>query len=160
MALSLVVAVSQNGVIGWNNRLPWHLPADLKHFKQLTLGHPILMGRKTFESIGKPLPGRTNIVISLQKNLSCCGALTAPSLEKGIELCGNADEIFVIGGESIYRQALPLADRIHLTLVHAEFEGDAHFEWDRAGWKEIAREDHPADPANPYPYSFLTLVRA
>ncbi len=159
MTVSLIVAISQNGVIGANNKLPWSLPADLKRFKELTMGHPILMGRKTFESIGKPLPGRTNIVITRQKEFACCGAVTAPSLEKALEMCADASEVFVIGGAEIFRQALPPAGKIYLTLIHQDFDGDARFTFDKNAWSEISRQDVPPDAANPYPYSFLTLEK-
>lgn len=160
MTLSLIVAASQNGVIGANNRLPWRLPADLKRFKQITLDHPILMGRKTFDSLGKPLPGRTNIVITRNKDLKICGALTAPSLEDAIRLCRDEEELFLIGGASIYEQALPLADRIYLTLIHADFEGDARlFNLDKTIWKEISRENFQPEGENKYPYSFLILEK-
>ncbi len=157
--ISLIVAVSQNGVIGANNKLPWRLPADLKRFKELTMGHPILMGRKTFESIGKPLPGRTNIVITRQKDFACCGALTGPSLEKALEMCGDAEEVFVIGGAEIFQQALPLADKIYLTVIHQDFDGDARFTFDKNSWHEVSRQDFTPDAANPHPYSFLTYEK-
>ena len=177
MSVSLIVAVSQNGVIGKNNQLPWRLPEDLKRFKQLTMGHPILMGRKTFESIGKPLPGRTNIVITRQKGFSCCGALTAGSLDEALRMCDRGataqrsqemaalslgadheetEEAFVIGGATLYEQTLPQADKIYLTLIHRDFEGDTFFKWNNTGWKETAREDHLSDPL---PYSFITYSR-
>ena len=159
MTVSLIVAASQNGVIGKNNRLPWKLPADLKRFKQLTMGHPVIMGRKTFESIGKPLPGRTNIVVTHQAGFQACGALAAHSLEEALRLCENTEEVSVIGGASIYEQALPLADRIYLTLIHQDFEGDTTFRWDKYQWKELSRQDFQPDANNPYPYSFLTLER-
>lgn len=159
MTVSLVVAVSQNGVIGSNEKLPWHLPADLKRFKQLTLGHPVLMGRKTFESIGNPLPGRTNIIITRQKGLNCCGAITAPSLEEALRMCEKEKEVFVIGGAQIFKQALPVADQIYLTLIHQDFKGDTFFHWDPLSWKETFREDHVADASQPYAYSFLTYER-
>lgn len=153
MRISLIVAASRNGVIGANNKLPWHLPADLKRFKQLTLGHPILMGRKTFESIGKPLPGRTNIVITHQKDFACCGAVTAPSLEKALEMTAEEPEVFVIGGARTFEQALPLVDRIYLTRINQDFEGDTFlFDIDPKIWKETSREDFPADPL---PHTFL-----
>ena len=159
MTISLIVAVSQNDIIGAKNKLPWRLPADLKRFKEITLGHSIIMGRKTFESIGKPLPGRTNIVVTSQKNFACCGALTAPSLEKALELCSDAEEAFVIGGASIYQQALPLADKIYLTLIHQDFEGDASFgPLDKKVWRETSREDFAPDQVTRFPYSFLTYV--
>ena len=155
--LSLIVAASRNGVIGAGNKLPWHLPADLKRFKQLTMGHPILMGRKTFESIGKPLPGRTNIVITRQEGFQACGATVAHSLEEALQICEGQEEVFVIGGAEIYKQALPLADRIYLTRVDADFEGDTFLPaLDPARWKETAREEFPAGPL---PHSFLTLAR-
>ncbi len=158
--LSLIVAASQNGVIGIQNRLPWKLPADLKRFKQLTLGHPVIMGRKTFESIGKPLPGRTNIVLTRQIGLKLCGCLTAPSLQDAIFLCGDKEEIFAIGGASLYEKALPLADQIYLTRIHQDFEGDTFlFPIDPAAWQESSREDHPPDASNLYPYSFLLYTR-
>ena len=157
--ISLIVAVSKNGIIGNKGRLPWHLPADLKRFKQLTMGHPILMGRKTFESVGKPLPGRTNIVITRQPDFQACGATMVHSLKEALLLCENEKEVFVIGGAEIYRQALPFADRIYLTKIHNDFEGDRRlFDLDTSVWREIAREDHAPDVDNPYPYSFLTLV--
>ena len=158
MTTSLIVAVSQNGVIGKNNQLPWHLPADLKHFKQLTMGHPILMGRKTFESIGKPLPGRTNIVITHQDHFACCGAVTAPSLEKALELGANEPEVFIIGGAAIFKQAMPLADKLYLTLIHKDFEGDAYFTWNKSDWTEVSREDHTGSDSPPF--SFITLQKA
>ncbi len=159
MTVSIIVAVSQNGVIGKDNKLPWRLPADLKRFKALTLGHPIIMGRKTFESIGKPLPGRINIIITHQMGYKACGALTAPSLKDAILLCGDEEEVFVIGGATVYEQALPLADRIYLTLIHQDFEGDAFFRWENWAWRETAREDFDPDSKNPYRYSFLTFEK-
>ncbi|MCM8811586.1 MAG: dihydrofolate reductase [Candidatus Omnitrophica bacterium] len=161
MTVSIIVAVSQNGVIGANNKLPWHLPADLKRFKQLTLGHPVIMGRKTFESIGKPLPGRTNIVVTSRKDYPCCGALTAPSLQEALRICEEKQEnrVFVIGGASIYKQAEPLADEILLTLIREQFQGDATFQWNRNLWREAERSDHPADEKNRFPYSFIRMER-
>lgn len=158
--ISLICAASQNGVIGVNDRLPWRLPADLKRFKSLTMNHPVLMGRKTYESIGKPLAGRTNVVITRQKDFKAPGCRVASSLQEAIQLCPNQEEVFVIGGASIYNEALPLADRIYLTRIHQDFQGDTPmFNLDKSVWQEIAREDHPADPDNPHPYSFLTLER-
>lgn len=153
MSISIIVAASRNGVIGKGGRLPWRLPADLKRFKQLTLGHPVIMGRKTLESIGKPLPGRTNIVITRRKNYSCCGALTAGSLEEALRMCEKEAEIFVIGGAQIFDQALPLADRIYLTRIDQDFEGDtALFNIDPKVWKETSREEIPA---NSLPHSLI-----
>jgi dihydrofolate reductase len=158
MMIALICAAAQNGVIGLDNQLPWHLPADLKRFKTLTMGHTILMGRKTFESIGRPLAGRTNIVITRQAAYQADGCLIAPSLAKAIELAQPDPEIFIIGGAAIYRQALPYANRIYLTLVHAEFTGDTFlFEIDPAMWREVSREDFDPDEKNDVPYSFLVL---
>ncbi len=154
MKLSVIAAVARNGVIGKGGRLPWHLPADLKRFKTLTLGHPVIMGRRTFESIGKPLPGRTNIVVTHERDLKICGCLVAPSFEKALELCNQAEEAFVLGGASLYEQALPRADRLYLTRIHADFEGDARMPpLDLSRWKEISREDFLSEPL---PYSFIT----
>ena len=155
--ISLIVAAARNGVIGNKAKLPWHLPADLKRFKQLTMGHPILMGRKTFESIGKPLPGRTNIVITRQRGFQCCGTTAAHSVEEALLICEDDPEVFVIGGAEIFRQALPLADRIYLTRIHKDFEGDTRlFEIDPAVWKETSREDFATDSL---PHTFLTYER-
>ena len=155
--ISLIVAASQNGIIGANDKLPWHLPADLQRFKQITMNHPILMGRKTFESIGKPLTGRTNIVISRQKGFQCCGTTVVHSLEEALLLCENEKEAFVIGGAEIFKQALPFADRIYLTRINRDFEGDTTlFEIDPRIWKETSREDFPAGPQ---PHTFLTYER-
>ena len=157
MIVSIIAAVSRNGVIGAGGKLPWHLPADFKRFKELTMGHPILMGRKTFESIGKPLPGRTNIVITRQKDFACCGALTTGSLEEALRICEKEAEVFVIGGAEIYKEALPLADRIYLTRIEQGFEGDTFLpEINPAVWKETSRQDFPDGPL---PHSFLTLAR-
>jgi dihydrofolate reductase len=142
--ISLVVAMSENRVIGIENRLPWNIPEDLKRFKKITSGHPIIMGRKTFESIGRPLPNRTNIVITRNKDYREEGIVACSSLEEAIEWAGRApgsDEICIIGGGEIFRQALPIADRIYLTVVQWPFEGDAHFpEFDESKFKETARE--------------------
>jgi len=158
--VSLICAASQNGVIGIENRLPWKLPADLKHFKALTLNHPVLMGRKTYESIGKALSGRTNVVITRQKDFKAPECLTASSIEKALELCKGNQEVFVIGGASVYQQALELADKVYLTLIHQNFEGDVFlFPLEKTFWKETAREDFKPDTQNPYPYSFLTFEK-
>ena len=158
MIVSLIVAVSQNGVIGKENRLPWRLPADLKWFKRLTLNHPVIMGRKTFESIGKPLPDRTNIVITRQPDLDAGGAIIAPSIEAALQVCAENDEteVFVIGGAMIFVEAMPAATNLYLTLIHQDFEGDTFFRWDKTGWREVAREDHAPDAQNQYRYSFIT----
>jgi dihydrofolate reductase len=160
MTISLICATSQNGVIGLNNRLPWHLPADLAHFKKLTMGHHILMGRRTYQSIGRPLPGRTNVVITRQKDFQAEGCLMAHSVEQAIALCHKDDEIFVIGGAEIYQQTLPVADKIYLTIIHQDFEGDTFlFEIDKTVWQETSREDFAPDEKNKYRYSFITLEK-
>lgn len=125
--LSLIAALAANGVIGAGNALPWRLPEDLKRFKALTLGHPVIMGRKTFESIGRPLPGRRNIVLSRRPEYFAAGCIVAHDLESALAAAGDADELFVIGGGELYREALPLADRIYLTIVHGEAQGDVLF---------------------------------
>lgn len=164
MKLCLIVAVSRNGVIGRDNQLPWHLPEDLKFFKSVTMGKPILMGRKTFESIGRPLPGRTNIVISRDPQWHSPGVQVAQSLEaaleRGREACRteSAEEIMVIGGEQIYRMSLPLADRLYLTQVDAEIEGDAYFPVvDFDDWQQVSEALPKA--YDTHSYRFLTLDR-
>lgn len=153
--------MARNGVIGRDNCLPWHLPADLKHFKALTMGKPLVMGRKTWESLPGLLPGRRHIVVTRNPAYVAAGAETAHSLEEAIALASDAGEVMVVGGANLYAQALSLADRIHLTLVDAEFDGDTHFpEIEPADWTETERERHPADEKNRWPYIFTTLVRA
>ncbi|WP_296643809.1 dihydrofolate reductase [Thiobacillus sp. 65-1402] len=140
--VSVIAALARNRVIGIENRLPWRLPEDLAHFKALTLNHPILMGRKTFESLGRPLPGRTNIVITRNPDYCRDGCLAADSIAAALALCRDADEVFFIGGAELYGQALPLADRLYLTEIQAEVEGDAWFpDYDRAPWREVSRDD-------------------
>lgn len=145
--VALIAAVASNGVIGSDNALPWRLPEDLKRFKALTLGHPVIMGRKTFESIGRPLPGRRNIVISRNAAFSAEGCETAASLDAALAACaGTTDEVFIIGGEQIYAAAMPHAERLYLTEIQAEFQGDARFpEFDRGAWHETVRERHRTD---------------
>ena len=154
--ISLIVAMAKNRVIGANNALPWHLPADLKHFKSLTMGHHIIMGRKTHESIGRPLPGRTSVVVTRNAGYSMPGVIVANSLEAAIAACGDDEEIFVIGGSDVYRQAIKIADRIYLTEIDAEISGDAHFtEFDVNAWRETSRDSHSPDETNPFPYHFV-----
>jgi dihydrofolate reductase len=139
--VSLIAALARNRVIGAGNRLPWHLPEDLKHFKRLTMGAPVIMGRKTHESIGKPLPGRRNIVVTRRPGARWDGCETAASLEAALALAGDVPEVFVIGGAELYAAALPRADRMHLTLLDADYEGDARFpDFDPGDWRETARE--------------------
>jgi len=164
MNLAIIVAQAKNRVIGVNNKLPWHLPEDLRYFKQVTMGKPIIMGRNTYESIGRPLPGRTNIVISRQESYAPQGVKVVSSLEAAIDMAESiamidgASEAMVIGGGQIYAQALEKADRLYLTEVDAEIDGDAWFpEFARENWKEVGREDFSAEGPNPYNYSFIVL---
>ncbi|QDA61399.1 dihydrofolate reductase [Hymenobacter jejuensis] len=159
--IALVVAVAENGVIGRDNQLIWHLPADLKHFKQLTLNHPIVMGRRTFEAIGRPLPGRTNIVVTRQPDWHAEGCQVAFSVPEALEQAQALDEdVFVIGGGEIYRQALAAADTVFLTEVHNSFDGDVIFpELNHTEWREITRERHEPDAKHAYAFSFVTMQR-
>jgi dihydrofolate reductase len=160
-ALELVLAVAENDVIGRGNQLPWHLPADLRHFKSLTLGKPMLMGRRTYESIGKALPGRTNIVLSRSAEFAPSDCVVVKTLAAARIAAGLQPALMVIGGAEIYRQCLPVASRIHLTLIHARIEdGDTVFAgWRGREWDESSRERHEADDKNAYAYSFITLER-
>jgi len=168
--LSLIVALAQNHVIGIDNKLPWYLPNDLKYFKQVTMGKAIIMGRKTYESIGKPLPGRTNIIITRQPDYQPPGATDSvkvvASLEEARDAAENLaiingqEEALIIGGAEIYAQALPLVDRMYMTEVHADVEGDAHFpEFDRSQWQQLVSEDFKAEGGNTYDYSFVVYER-
>lgn len=158
--ISIIVAVAENGAIGTANRLPWHLPDDLKRFKALSMGKPIVMGRRTFDSIGKPLPGRTNIVVSRQSGLAAEGIVVVHSLDQALAAAGAVPEIVVIGGADLFRQVLPRTDTIHLTRVHAHVAGEVFFpELDPAQWQESALEHHPADARHQYAFSFVTLQR-
>jgi dihydrofolate reductase len=160
-ALELVVAVAENDVIGRGNRLPWHLPADLRHFKNLTIGKAVLMGRKTYESIGKALPGRVNIVLSRSAEFSAGDCITVKTLRDARLAAGAQSALMVIGGAEIFRECLPDAGRIHLTLIHAVIpDGDTTFtDWRGPWWGESSRERHEADGKNEYAYSFITLER-
>ncbi|HEY2782561.1 MAG TPA: dihydrofolate reductase [Steroidobacteraceae bacterium] len=160
-ALELVVAVSENDVIGRANQLPWRLPADLQHFRALTLGHHILMGRKTYESIGKALPGRTNWILSRSGDFAPADCNVVRTLQDALAGAAGELPLMVIGGAEIYRLCLPQARRIHLTLVHAAItDGDTFFNaWHGPDWNEVGRERHEADARNIHPYSFLTLER-
>jgi dihydrofolate reductase len=159
--VEIIVAVAENDVIGRANRLPWRLSADLRRFKAMTWGKPILMGRKTHESIGRALPGRDNIVMTRSKLFAAEGCVTVDSLEAARQAAGLGTTLMVIGGAEVYRQCLPMTTRIHLTLVHAVIEGgDAFFpDWHRPQWREHCRESHTADEHNEYAYSFITLDR-
>ncbi|WP_396588329.1 dihydrofolate reductase [Bermanella sp. R86510] len=166
MKLALMAALAENRVVGINNSLPWHLPEDLKYFKRTTSGKAIIMGRKTYESIGRPLPNRTNIVISRNPNFIAEGTKVVQTLEQAIELArhvneiNGVDEVVVIGGATIYELALPLVDRLYMTHVHAEVEGDAYFpEVDYSLFREVERDDFNKDERNPYDYSFVVYDR-
>ena len=160
MLVSLVVAMSENRVIGRDNDLPWRLPADLAHFKRLTLGKPIIMGRKTYESIGRPLPGRQNIVLTRDATFQAPGCDICLDLDQAMAAAGDAEEVMIIGGGALYETLLERADRIYLTEVHADIEGDTWFpELDTSSWKEVTRERHAADERNRLDYSFVTLER-
>ena len=160
--ISFIVAVTKNDVIGKDGGIPWYLPADLTHFKQTTVGHPIIMGRKTHESIGRTLPDRYNVVITRQKNyLAADGCVIVNSIEEALNLPKvKADsEVFIIGGAEIYNQTMPLADRIYLTRVHTKVEGDKFFKFDESLWREISREEHQVDDKNKYSYDFIIQER-
>ncbi len=161
MRTSLIVAMASNGVIGVNGDLPWKLSADLRRFKQLTMGHSIIMGRKTYESIGRLLPGRTSIVVTRRKVYSVLtGALLANGVPEAIELARGNTEAFIIGGAEIYRAAMPLVDRMYVTAVAAEVAGDTYFpDWDPAGWQLTEQTDHVADEQNGFDYSFRVYDR-
>lgn len=160
MLVSIIAAMDRNRLIGNNNQLPWHLPADLAHFKKLTIGKPIIMGRKTFESIGRPLPGRTNIVLTRAETFQAEGVLVANSLRQALEHAAVADEAMIIGGSAIYELALPRADRLYITYVENSYQGDAWFpEIDSAKWEIVAIEQHAADQENLSAMKFVTYQR-
>ncbi len=160
MILSIVVAMSRNRVIGRDNQLPWHLPADLKHFKALTMGKPIIMGRKTYESIGRPLPGRTNIVLTRDTAYQQAGCVIVHDIDAALTAAGDVEEVMIVGGAELYRQLLSRVYRIYLTQVEIEVEGDAYFpELDPRQWREVACERFSADERNPHDYGFYTYER-
>jgi dihydrofolate reductase len=155
--VSLIVAMSSNGVIGRDGDLPWHLPADLRHFKKTTMGHHLIIGRATWDEVGKPLPGRTMVVVTRNREFSAEGVLVAHSVDEALALVGNDEEPFIGGGAEIYRQALEagIPDRLYITRVHAHVEGDTIFPpIDLDGWLLADRVDHPADEKNDHPYTF------
>jgi dihydrofolate reductase len=158
--ISLLVAATENGVIGRDNGMPWHLPDDLKHFKTLTLAKPVLMGRRTFDSIGRPLPGRTNLVLTRTPDWSVPGVTVVADLDAAIRAAGSAPELVIAGGAQVYALALPRATRIYLTRIHAVIEGDTRLpDINLAQWIETECELHPADARHPYAMSFVTLER-
>lgn len=160
--IKIIAAIAENNALGKDNDLIWHLPADLKRFKKVTTGHFILMGRNTFESIGKPLPNRTTIIITRNNDYFMDGCLVANSIENALELAKDEEEVFLIGGAQIYKQAMidGLVDRLDITHVHQEFEADVFFpEIDSSIWKEVSRENFKADEKNKYDYSFVSYVK-
>ena len=169
MKIALIVAMARNRVIGKDNQMPWHLPEDLKYFKRITLKKPVIMGRNTFESIGKPLPDRTNIIVTRNPDYKAAGCIVVNGLDQALQMVADLydtiaapddSEVMIIGGAQIYEQSLGLADRLYLTQVQADVEGDASFPaFDRDSWQEVSREDHAASDNNPYAYSFLVLER-
>ena len=160
MTVSIIVAMAENGVIGRDMDLPWHISADLKRFKALTMGHHIVMGRKTFESIGRLLPGRTTVIVTRQSDYQVDGAVIVNSLEAAQAAATDDSELFIIGGGQIYEIALPLADRLHVTRVHTEVDGDTSFpaiDWDQ--WELVSAERHGADEKNDYDFTFESYQR-
>ena len=158
--ISIIAAMARQRVIGLHNRLPWRLPADLSHFRSTTLGHTVIMGRKNYESIGRPLPGRLNVVLSSNPGYLAPGCRVVPSFNGALDAAGDDPEIFIIGGAQVYSQALPQTTRMYLTLIDAIIEGDTWFpEYESREWRETARTEYGPDAENPYPLSFLTLQR-
>lgn len=158
--ISIIVAMAKNRTIGVNNTLPWRCPEDLKHFKTLTMGHHMIMGRKTFDSIGKPLPGRTTVVVTRNHALRIDGCVMAHSLQEAIAACAGDAEIFIVGGAELYAQALPLADTLYLTEIQQDVAGDAHFpEFNLQEWQVVARESRSQESPQPLSYHFVTRQR-
>ena len=162
MKISAIVAAASNNVIGKNNDMPWHMPADLKHFKSITTGHHIIMGRKNYQSIGRPLPNRTNVIITSNRQFYVSGCKIVHSLEEALTIAHEANEreAFIIGGGSIYNLALPIIDKIYFTEIHAQIEGDVFFPaLSNKLWSCVQKEFHSADEKNPYDYTFKVFVR-
>ena len=158
--ISVIVAVAQNGVIGGGNTLLWHISEDLRRFKSITMGHPVIMGRRTFESVGRPLPGRTNVVVSRREDYTPEGVTVVRSLEEAFALFPQEKEIFVTGGGQIYAQAMPLADKLYLTTVEKDYDGDTRFpDWNRDEWRQVSCERHDCGKNYPYPFEFTDWVR-
>lgn len=156
----IVVAMAKNRTIGIDNTLPWRCPEDLKHFKQLTMGHHMIMGRKTFESIGKPLPGRTTVVVTRDPALEIEGCLIANSMQQAYSLCADDSQVFIVGGAEIYAQSLDLADTLYITEIQQDVAGDAHFpQFDQDVWLEVSREIRHQDAPEPLEYHFVTYRR-
>lgn len=158
--ISIIVAIAKNGVIGDKNTLLWHLREDMIHFRTITSGHPVVMGRKTYDSIGRPLPKRTNVVITRDTELQIEGCTMAHSLTEAVEMFDSSEEVFIIGGAQIYNQAMPIADRLYLTIIDKEYEGDSSFpEIDYNSWRQISCEKFERGEEFEYPFSFTTLER-
>ncbi len=158
--ISVIVAVARGGVIGGGNALLWHITEDLRRFKAITLGHPVVMGRKTWESLGRPLPGRANVVVTRDRNYTAEGCSVVHSLEEALALFTPAEEVFIIGGGELYAQAMPIADRLYLTGVDATFEGDTFFpQWDRGLWRITSTEHHQHGEKFPHPFTFTDYER-
>jgi dihydrofolate reductase len=158
--LSIIVAMALNRTIGINNTLPWHIPEDLRRFKALTMGHHMIMGRKTFDSIGRPLPGRTTVVVTRNPALKIDGCVIAHTLPEAITTCTDDDEVFIIGGAELYAQALPRVDKLYITEIQQDVEGDAHFPaFDRSAWQEIAREKRYQEVPQSLDYHFVAYQR-
>ena len=160
MFISIIAAMDRNRVIGRNNQMPWHLPADFKYFKSITMGKPIIMGRKTYDSMGHPLPGRRNIILSHNINLQIPHCEVLHSLEEALKLLENENEVFIIGGENLFMQALPITQRLYFTLIHNNFVGDTYFpDWQENNWQEITCARHEADQYNAWDYDFIVLEK-
>lgn len=160
MQLSIIVAMDRNRVIGKGDTLPWHISSDLQHFKKITMGKPIVMGRKTHESIGRPLPGRENIILTHDKTYQAKGCTVLNSMDEIFEHCKDSEEVMITGGAEIYKLSLERVSHLYLTEVHTEIEGDTYFpEFDRNEWKEVSREAYEADEKNEFDYSFVLLER-
>lgn len=161
MRISMIAAMATDRIIGLDNKMPWHLPADLMFFKRVTLGKPVVMGRKTYQSIGRPLPGRLNIVLTRDKNLVIEGVECVQTIEQAVKLVGDIDELMIIGGATIYEQFLPQADRLYLTFIDLKTQGDTQFpDYQQiAQWHEVNREQHLKDDKNAHNYQFVTLER-
>jgi len=161
MKISVIAAMSQNRVIGRDGSLPWHLPTDLARFKSITTGHTVIMGRKTYESVGKPLPNRRTIIITRNNDYQCADVFIAHSLDEALDHAAHEDEVFILGGETVYRIALPRADRLYLTIIHATIEGDTYFPTlDFDDWKLVEDERHEIDERHAYAFSFRRYERA
>lgn len=160
MRIALIACMARGRVIGKDNQMPWHLPADLKHFKAVTLGKPVVMGRRTFESIGRPLPGRHNIVITRQREYAPEGVTVVSGIDEAFKAAGDVEELMIIGGGELYAAMLPKADRLYITDVDLDVEGDTHFpDYEPLGWNEVERSEHLPDEKNLYTLTFRTLDR-